>query len=548
MTKGHRQRKRLYISIAIVAVFGLFHFVVSPSPKSFNRNAVAKRPWPAPQQSHEQVAPIGAHNATNIDSVEEKPIDVKNHVSRKQKKRSATHNDTTGAHRKHSFATHTTDGVATAKPHATIVSEENQPSIRTYDDIIARDLPAKHYFYNSSDRPNNLNTNLPCDIVSVPFSVSQDALCTRFLVQVMEAASLHSMLPVTVPYFDLKLKKQRVTVSFEPMRQKFEQRTIKFKIGYSFYNEANVAVASFAAILKVPQVLFPIEPFAERAAFDIDRLLRVHRVPPTVLVALPIEWVRNQSLHRTQRAMEMVPEFLEASNVKSYDEWIDKDFVSFVSRKASDGTSRFTKNETHVWCSLQLFMTEVQPILYSPLRVPYSKSNPGWHRWFDPDFNEYPVAAGPLLALSELAVFDSIIMNNDRSPNKNNFIVGGCKNCNPSERRPSGLAPTIVHLDHGMSFYGAGVPISHNPLGKVANKVRFCIFYRPQIVILRHLNLVNGNSEQTWRAQMKEHVHPIALRAIGESKIGDCGSQVLKVLKRLEYCLGKYNETVVLRP
>ncbi|CUG92720.1 protein kinase, putative [Bodo saltans] len=495
----------------------------------------------------------------------------------------------------------TTAAPATLPPPSLI--SDGGYAMRTYDDIIRRDIDQKFYVYNSSvvestDKQTTSSTSpfsplAVCDDVHVPFAPSHDDRCAQFLAAVSQTASLSSELPVvvevSVPSWNAPHKYLHhfsVNVSFEPVAQKFEQRTIKFRFVMNILSEwlveihpkssslggrgrsIDVSVESrrehepgaymVRCMLKVPQVLFPLEPFAEVAAYEIDRKLRIHRVPPTTLVAISIDWIKQQSVKRAEQEMKMVPEFLEASRVANYDEWIEflkqsKQALHKVSTKfdkddEAQQHSRFTFNKTHVWCSLQLFLREVQPLLYTPLRVPYSKQHPGWHRWFDVEFNEYPVSEGPLLALSQMAIFDCILMNNDRSPNKNNFAVGGCRKCPPHERRTSGLPPTVVHLDHGMSFYGKDALIPHNPIAKTPKKVRFCIFYAPLMRVLLRLDAQFEGKEAQWRAFMLNGINPFAANVIGHDKVRDTGSMVVKVLNRMRFCIKEYNETAVLRP
>jgi hypothetical protein len=447
----------------------------------------------------------------------------------------------------------------------------------TYDDIFRRTIDEKHYVLgdSGSDARGPADALSPfqtlCDDVAVPFdSDSATERCIAFMKAVMQhVASLdaNATNSFSVPCSVLTLysvsfpacddpSAEGATLTIEPMKQQFEQRTIKFKatLRLSSATEGSdpSATAPAAWIVKVPQVLFPIEPFAEVAAHHFDRKLGINRVPPTGLVAVPIAWIRSVSLTRSEKKMSMVHEFLVASNVATYDEWIEKDFVAFL-RHDEGGRYVADKNATLAWCSVQLFMREVQPILSSTLRVPYSKQNPGWHRWFDVQFSEYPVPLGPLLALSELSVFDFIIRNNDRSPNKNNFIVGACKKCWP--RRPSGTVPTLVHLDHGMSFYGPNSHTVHNPLSKSKEKLKFCIFYRPLVERLRRIGnmLLQGNSttvrtmEDAWERYLSANISAPVVTAIGSSKLS-CGSQVVKVLARVDTCVRLFNESAVLRP
>lgn len=509
---------------------------------------------------------------------EPKPHSPKNRI--RKKARDSLDNATHGDLSKHPD----TNNHRGKKPHKSAAPTAGQTvnnrleHAATFDDIFATTLDPKVFTYESSnvslgsalEQAANW-TRFICDDVRVPFVNLNDERCTSFLVDVTSrVSSMHQQASnnVAINISDTDFFRSNAhavsvfndvaVVNIEPMQQKFEQRTIKFKLTMHFEaknsqtdRSANIAAGLFISwILKVPQVLFPIEPFAEVAAFHFDRRLVINRVPPSALVPLSIVWVRNISTMRTEKTMHMVKEFLAASSVTSYDEWIEKDFVQFLRTESS---GKYVDKNKNALCSVQLFMREVMPILGSSLTVPYSKQNPGWHRWFDVNFAEYPVAIGPLLALSELSVFDFIIRNNDRSPNKNNFIVGTCKKCVP--RRPSGTVPTLVHLDHGMSFYGPGSHTVHNPLSKSKEKLKFCIFYRPQVEQLRKLQAAfDGTASSAdgvatqWQRYLMQGLSALVLRAIGESKLLDCGSQVVKVLKRVETCIELFNESAVLRP
>ena len=590
-TNMRRRRLCLCLLVILTAVVSLSTVVLRPEPfHSLSSSTLQGR------------QPLGAPSVVKASA---KPVAVGN----KTLKQHQTHR-----HRK--SGQEEQGPVATPMAYSTAAVGNN---MTTYDDIIQSTLDTKHYIFPRTISANSgggaegnhvvdIDALSPfhqlCDDVTVPFTSEEAAgRCTTFMAAVMTMAStldprstntfhltcamLHQLIgPGRQPVCD---EAQAAAVTVEPMQQKFEQRTIKFKVSIHIdhpkgatankkpdgNDDAGRGVASPLStswILKVPQVLFPIEPFAEVAAYHIDRKVKINRIPPTQLVALPIAWIRQVSLSRTERKMPMVQEFLVASDVKSFDEWIDKDFVHFLQ---SESSGKYVANKTHAWCSVQLFMREVQPILYSTLRVPYSKSNPGWHRWFDVAFSEYPVPVGSLLALSELAVFDFIIRNNDRSPNKNNFIVGACKKCWP--RRPSGTVPTLIHLDHGMSFYGPSTHTVHNPLSKSKEKLKFCIFYKPMVTTLRAMSAqllrhnlttssssvdmdetlrsafadVKGSAAQklsdVWQQHLSLGMPRPAVRAIGESKL-ECGSQVVKVLARVETCIRLFNESAVLRP
>lgn len=429
----------------------------------------------------------------------------------------------------------------------TSLPRTTEAALKTYDDIIRSEISREQY--TQSGEPADLS-RLPCDPVTVPFPTESTSKCQKYLACVMRAAvqelprGVTSRLNLSIAWPEDRAWEE-VVFTLEPMEQRSEQRTIKFKLTVASRTEPSLP--SVEAILKVPQALFPVEPFSEAGAFHLDRQLGINRIPPTVFLEVPVAWVVTMSKKRSQQKMKMVPEFLVASHVRSYDEWIEHDFVGFVSKER---THRFVVNSTWCYASVQLYLWEVLPTLNTPFHVPYSKRNPGWHRWFNPEYNGTRASLGPLLALSELSVFDFITGNDDRSPNKNNFVVGTCNKCSP--RRPSGLAPTFVHLDQGMTFYSEGQLI-HNPLAKPAPKVSFCIFYAPLVRSLRQLveraKATHGSADVEASVQrvLTESLDPRVATVLGHPLLA-CGRKVLKVLARVDTCLAKFRKDVVLQP
>eukprot|EP00658_Telonema_sp_P-2_P061037 TRINITY_DN49797_c0_g1_i2.p1 TRINITY_DN49797_c0_g1~~TRINITY_DN49797_c0_g1_i2.p1 ORF type:complete len:236 (-),score=31.22 TRINITY_DN49797_c0_g1_i2:246-953(-) len=232
---------------------------------------------------------------------------------------------------------------------------------------------------------------------------------------------------------------------------------------------------------------------------------------------------------------------------------------------------RSVGNGTHNWASIQLRLLEVRPSLDTMLQLPYSKKNPGWHRWLSPDFKDIGLTEPAVLALSQLAMFDFITANDDRSPNKNSFVVGGCKACAGHLRRPSGLHPTFVHLDQGMSLFENVPLLSHNPIGKTPKKVKFCIFYKPLIRTIRDALLHHGDgggkggfaaspieggdlssSSSTLAEWVETQVPKSALSNIGSGSIGKTlGKRMWALVKRLVHCVDEFaanGTSVILRP
>eukprot|EP00658_Telonema_sp_P-2_P030894 TRINITY_DN23244_c0_g1_i1.p1 TRINITY_DN23244_c0_g1~~TRINITY_DN23244_c0_g1_i1.p1 ORF type:complete len:607 (+),score=64.01 TRINITY_DN23244_c0_g1_i1:216-2036(+) len=50
------------------------------------------------------------------------------------------------------------------------------------------------------------------------------------------------------------------------------------------------------AVLKVPQSLFPIEPYAEYVAFEVDRLMHLNLIPPTTWLFVPISAIEEATM------------------------------------------------------------------------------------------------------------------------------------------------------------------------------------------------------------------------------------------------------------
>jgi hypothetical protein len=227
---------------------------------------------------------------------------------------------------------------------------------------------------------------------------------------------------------------------------------------------------------------------------------------------------------------------------------------------------RAVGNGTHNWASIQLRLLEVRPSLDTMLQLPYSKRNPGWHRWLSPEFTDLELTEPAVLALSQLAMFDFITANDDRSPNKNSFVVGGCKACAGHLRRPSGMHPTFVHLDQGMSLFENVPLLSHNPIGKTPKKVKFCIFYKPLIRTIRDVLLHHGDGGESGVASPVEldsvastvaewveaEVPSSVLRNIGSGSIGrTLGKRMWALVKRLVHCVDEFaanGTAILLRP
>jgi hypothetical protein len=351
-----------------------------------------------------------------------------------------------------------------------------------------------------------------CDPMTVPFDAATSDGCTAYLADRRNWAAVEIMAP------------------------KFEQRTIKYAVTLR---------DGTAAMMKVPQALFPTEPFSEVAAYQLDRFLDVRRVPPTVLVDVALADL-VAAVERGGGAIPMVKEF--GSSSKTFVEWVKKDFVTFVRRSKSPA---FMRNATHVMVSLQLSIADVAPLLSSALKVPYSKAHPGWHRWFNPAWPGFAAIMTrhrpALLALSQMAMFDFFLGNSDRSPNKNNFVVLGCLGAGHKDgggchgkRGEGGRVMTFVHLDHGMAFNGFSHV--HNPIAKKRNNT-FCVYYAPLVRAVRCLVRRHPTAELLEAAFLARVPGSVAT-VMGEHRLSSAIRTLPLLVAKVDACIDKFGADV----
>lgn len=255
-------------------------------------------------------------------------------------------------------------------------------------------------------------------------------------------------------------------------------RTVKFRLQYKD--------ACVRAIAKVPQSLFPLEPYAEYAAFEIDRLLRLHMVPPTTWIFVPLsrlETAAVTSLNVRGAEGGMVAQRASAQSggagdVHEYSRWVGKEVFMYAQSHnllAMDPVD----GRTVLGCSVQLWLQGVTPQHRTPLR-------------FDDSYNQLLSAssarrhaAGTLLSepfvknilrlpaqvrnvdavlryLSDTYVFDSILGNDDRGSIKNSnavkVVASDFTTVLGNVTFPASLGAIadghlLVHLDQGKSFY-----------------------------------------------------------------------------------------------
>ncbi|EAN89986.1 hypothetical protein TcCL_ESM02612 [Trypanosoma cruzi] len=366
-----------------------------------------------------------------------------------------------------------------------------------------------------------------------------------------------------------------------------DQRTIKFRSKLCFCLEVKwppKCLARMAFIVKVPQWQFNKDPFAEVAAFAVDRKLGMRRVPPTFLFPIPLAILQVALNQRSQRYIHMPNFFVRGAETKTYEKWVQNDVFLFLQTNAERGSGSevYTRRGgLEAWCSFQIKIPNVTPLLSSPLRVPYGKEKiPGWHRWFNPLYKEVVVPHASLAALSEQVMFDYILGNGDRSPNKNSFVVSGCQQwgclgdsaiCSKgNNNRSVSDFPTIVHLDHGLAFRRENASLGNNPLAKPRGRQTFCMFYKPLLWRLwsiekqltrRHANFISGvdwspceenvdvvNRKNLWTNFLMANISSIVCRAVGKKAFEASGKRIVRLLQSANECLSAYPLEVVFLP
>jgi len=359
-----------------------------------------------------------------------------------------------------------------------------------------------------------------CDLFTVPFNPMHDTRCL---------ASLTNM-----SLWDWE--------SLKPMSQEYDERTVKFKLRFK-------GVPHLQAIIKTPQKLFPTEAFGEIGAYHFDRLIKMNRVPPTGLVCIPLEKLRGVT-SLGSNAIPLLDIFAKQSNVHDYNEWIEKDVYDF------------TKETKCVHVSVQLFMAFIIRYLDSIYTIPYKPHNASWQRFFTPEIG-FPTHKSALkqdlyriglIHMGALVTVDYIAGNIDRSPNKNNFVAGGCEhphrtdNCEHAadDLLHTGF-PSFVNLDQGMYFVTTP---KRSPLHQ--DNSTFCIFSATLHTTLRDIAKRGRNTiHEEMKARLDPYVYekldrPLSGREGNVNAFRKCDSRLRKVLKHIEKCVEKYGHDVVL--
>ncbi|KAJ9457377.1 hypothetical protein DIPPA_26548 [Diplonema papillatum] len=351
-----------------------------------------------------------------------------------------------------------------------------------------------------------------CDMFKVPFDGAEDKRCLSLI------------------------SDSRNWIDIKPMKQQLTERTIKFK--------AHFKDPRLRAIIKVPQKLFPYEAMSEAGSYYADRLMQTNRVPPTAWTHVPVKRIK-EVVEKHGSKFEMVPLFMKDSDVTNYAEWIEKDLFKYARRrKLTSHEDPDFPDEEVLGVSVQLFIADVRPLLHSDLAIPWVPHNDSWQRHLSPSSPWAPEHAPGFVRQSELAMFDFVLGNGDRSPNKNNFVVGACphhhsiEKCGSGPRHP-GL-PSFVTLDNGLMFFYELIP-GRSPDGpNPLLKKTFCVFERKLLARLQEIADLGFSKlmQDAMPRSLKKYVTPKLLQ--------QCEERLHKLLEQYAKCVDHFGEEKVI--
>jgi hypothetical protein len=304
-------------------------------------------------------------------------------------------------------------------------------------------------------------------------------------------------------------------------------RTIKFKVFLG--NGA-------AAVMKVSQNKFILEPSSEMMAYETDRLLGFNRVPPTVWVSFPIKYLKAAC----------------ATKGAFYVHWFQA-FVLDYKQAASVQHVDSPTSEPTVYISLQLWMSDVHNADETALKPP---SN--YQQALDAGL---PYAAAlsesarrAVVELSDVSLFDFVIGNTDRWFGHNSFVYGGCDDPNEPTRCHNVQPDTTIrgnwsyaYIDQGSSFYKSGPPEENMYYGNKAEAthLRMCRFRRTTVENLLNIGKPKedtGDLVALMRARL-----PKGIFNIGNPYLVKAARTRLEhLVKMFDGCLAKFPRDDVL--
>eukprot|EP00672_Neobodo_designis_P003800 CAMPEP_0174881856 /NCGR_PEP_ID=MMETSP1114-20130205/84469_1 /TAXON_ID=312471 /ORGANISM="Neobodo designis, Strain CCAP 1951/1" /LENGTH=699 /DNA_ID=CAMNT_0016117253 /DNA_START=84 /DNA_END=2182 /DNA_ORIENTATION=- len=321
-------------------------------------------------------------------------------------------------------------------------------------------------------------------------------------------------------------------------------RTIKFRV--FLRNGA-------AAVMKVPQNKFVLEPSSEVEAYETDRMLGFNRVPPVAWVSFPLKYLQAACGSKVLPAgTRQLPQ--EHQRKAFYSQWFQKFVVEYKQSAAALHHDHATK-EQMLYVSLQIWMKDVHNADETALRPPPNyRSLMRADKPFPNDASNWTRAG--VAELSDVSLFDFIIGNTDRWFGHNSFAFGGCDaatrpppRCHnpPEPGKTIKGTPMYAFIDQGSSFYRSGPPDQTLYYGSKSNPTvdDLCRFRKSTAeAIVAVARLKDGRKD--YYAEMQARL-PRGIFAIGSKYLVKAGRTRLEHLaKMIEGCLEKHPREDVL--
>jgi hypothetical protein len=292
-------------------------------------------------------------------------------------------------------------------------------------------------------------------------------------------------------------------------------RTVKMKLSYGLPPGSSCR-RPIEGVAKLPQSLFPLEPYSEYLAFELDQMLQLNYVPPTTWIFLPIADVERAALdslnglsavdaavdakkalakdptglnlagatneedrdngQQSKAAGKESPEDLVGRPIThryEYSRWVARESLMYainhdlVVARPDDG-------RLSIGASVQLWIqgsrtAQGTPLQYdeaTPLRLlsgdapggPTSSPSTTSEDVSDVDVEGTPDAYKRYQReyLSDTLLFDALISNDDRGPIKNTNVFRLKKS--DYDRLKASYPYRYINVDQGKSLYAEGFP------------------------------------------------------------------------------------------
>ena len=384
-----------------------------------------------------------------------------------------------------------------------------------------------------------------CDPTDTDFTEQRDRLCSAYL------RNWNNM--KTVKAMSSKL---------------YDGRTIKFKV---FYRHGNIT-----AIIKVSQHKFVYEPISEMLAFGVERALGFQKVPPTAWTPFPLNYLEaaaglvNPLYAQWLNQFVVDFHFLDLFHfpcippLPADDPNVKNTILGQNVHELSPFAEVFGKDDDAgglcVNVTIQLWMEDVHPALYTYLALNFEQDDFFYHYFFTPRQGRKwpPHHQHRRLALGDICdrfIFDFITGNTDRGMNDhNNFVYGGCdghiSSCGPpkEEWKRTKREAKYAYLDQGSSFYSHREPEGSPFTGK--NRT-ICRFRKTTYEKLKSFVRSNQDIKDHYRPLVVESVKRVpgydsAFKLVHASVFKTIQDRAEKIVRIADGCMESFSEEEVL--